>query len=354
MKTFKDFLVECENYPNSMEAYDLMKECAELTVTAQFLENQRFLQENADLVGGKCEDGTEVSFTEGYFVEAAEAATIESIEQSFCEKANNIGTKIKNGVLKIINVFRNFFTKIINKFDADTKVIVDVRKRFIENIDKIKVDDLNKTLKEIAEKNGFTPTANQPFAKKIKLSDDTKKSLSMDLIAAALSDTYIYAKTNVSVEKNNAGVNSLRNAPVSASRLVKIIGTIDGKKLDIETSVKELEAAMSEGWRNGIEINVNGGKLKSIIDKLTAIEERIKKEAENKQVEDIYANMADNPGTAGKHASAMNELYSMLNGAVGATCKLYNSVVLYRKNAANAINTAIANGGVSSKAKGEE
>lgn len=354
MKTFKDFLVECENYPNSMEAYDLMKECAELTVTAQFLENQRFLQENADLVGGKAEDGSEISFTEGYFVEAAEAATIENIEKSFCEKANNIGTKIKNGVLKIINVFRNFFTKIINKFDADTKAISDVRKKFVENIDKIKVDDLNKTLGEIAGKAGFVPTSNQPFAKKIKLSEDTKKSLSMDLIAAALSDTYIYAKINGNVEKSNSGHNSFRNAPISASRLVKIIGTIDGKKLDIETSVKELEAAMSEGWRNGIEINVNGAKLKSIIDQLTAIEERIKKEAENKQVEDMYAKLADNPGTAGKHASAMNELYSMLNGTAGATCKLYNAVVLYRKNAVNAINTAITNGTIGAKAEGNE
>ena len=72
--TFRDFIVECDMYPHSLEAYELMKECCELQVTAQFLENQEFLQENAAILT----DGN-VTFTEGYFAETVDSATIESI-----------------------------------------------------------------------------------------------------------------------------------------------------------------------------------------------------------------------------------------------------------------------------------
>lgn len=118
--TFGQFVNMCEHYEHSKEYYDVMKESMELDLMSMYLENQRFLRE----------DAMDYSFTEGYLVEATSEEQTDTVKTAFKDKGKNLLKKIWNQIKKILNVLANFVKKI---FSAEAK-LEDKRKADIEFI----------------------------------------------------------------------------------------------------------------------------------------------------------------------------------------------------------------------------
>ena len=76
-QTYKDLVVECSMYPHSNEAYDLFKECSELSVMERFLENQEFMQEQQEKITKE-----NITLTESFFAESVDDATVQSIMEA--------------------------------------------------------------------------------------------------------------------------------------------------------------------------------------------------------------------------------------------------------------------------------
>ncbi len=115
--TYRDFLIECENYNHSKEHYEIMKESAELMLMEQFVENQEFAKENT------------IEFTEGYLMEAADADSVNAASEAIDKKGQGLVKKIFS---KIATVFKRFaawikklFEKIASKFKKKRDTITD-------------------------------------------------------------------------------------------------------------------------------------------------------------------------------------------------------------------------------------
>lgn len=347
--TFRDFIVECDMYPHSLEAYELMKECCELQVTAQFLENQEFLQENAAILT----DGN-VTFTEGYFAETVDSATIESIEASFYEKANNIGAKISNGFKKLLQTFVNLLVKLANKLDSQVHTANQIRAAFKKNGSTYSDDVLNKIAEVIrkaqGENSAFVPHDSNPSEKMMsKLDANIKnvgirgkeKMLPSKYLFAALSDTYVIADTSGFGEQS----------PITADDLSSIC-----KKITANSARKGAEFAavrnyMSTIQKNinstGLKINVNASSIKKVVDELN---ELLKKFESNKNAmqgyidankgkpaDEIEQPVKGNKKAAGFNAYQLNDIYSRLVPITSNTIKVYTSLASYRSTIINGL-----------------
>ena len=83
--TFGEFVREVELYEYSQENYDLVKECAELQVIGRYIDNQKFIAENAAFV-----ESAGSVYGDGYFMESVSENDIQALEESFKTKAGNI------------------------------------------------------------------------------------------------------------------------------------------------------------------------------------------------------------------------------------------------------------------------
>lgn len=341
MATFKDFIVECENYTHSAEHYDLMKECAELNITAQFLENQEFIQDRNFYLQES------VTFEEGYFSESVDNETIASIETSFYEKANGIGSKIMNGFKKIATAFMNFFVKISNKFDSQTKAATKIRNELIkhgESYEKEKLDRITAALKKAYES---YPIVSSPFGGE---RDRWDKKLPRNIINAnalatqnpgtlflALSDTYVVV--------DNQG-HKMEDLPLSVEEINEIIkklshatGKNDG---DVNAEFKSITSYIDDLQKRndsrGIKINVNAKKMGKVVEELkttlsdiTTREERVKDAIAKNDVSD-YKDAIGKKDIA-MNAFQLDTVYSRLTAIIGNSLKLYSALYSYRNAA---------------------
>ena len=104
-QTFNDFVAECEGYKHSKEHYDIMKECSEIALCEQFIEDQAYIAENvAELTGV-------VNFTESYFSEAASDDQIKALYEKVETKKGNVLARIwaalKKAVAAVVKFFKN-------------------------------------------------------------------------------------------------------------------------------------------------------------------------------------------------------------------------------------------------------
>ena len=125
--TFGEFVREVELYEYSQENYDLVKECAELQVIGRYINNQKFIAENATFV-----ESAGSVYGDGYFMESVSENDIQALEESFKTKAGNIASKLKNAIKKAWITFCNFITKIFGRLDADGQAAL----KLIEEINK--------------------------------------------------------------------------------------------------------------------------------------------------------------------------------------------------------------------------
>lgn len=142
MKTFKDILFECENYPLSREYYEIMKESSELELMKNFIESQEYQEEN-DIS----------TFTESFFMEKIDKERLTELKNKAVEKAKNLGSKIKTKLEKIVDAFISLMKKfngILEKYQ-DAKRMSNLAKKLNETLDSDTVDAIEKTFSEIVK-----------------------------------------------------------------------------------------------------------------------------------------------------------------------------------------------------------
>lgn len=364
-KTFNDFVLECTNYPHSQEHLDLMKECAELELTCQYLANQEFLQENSRLFG----EGVEL--TSGYFAEAANPTDLEELYESVGKKKSNIKLKIFQGIRRIVGVFTNLFNRLVNKFDETTRSAKTARemlaKAAINDEVIAKLKSIVADGKEAAK--GFSPHERQPYTKKLKMkyqgSSEEYSMLRADL-AAALSDDTIVAKVSEGDKFGAIAPKDVENALIQM--------TLGGNGA-IEGAISNLASSFAKAKINGIVINANTKEIADTAKRMDKIKQKVDeviqgmvdsvnatKASVNGSIQAVSVAMqaagaagqrgdgSDDGSKVGRNIAqagrsigeygalldvgvgkAMNQAYTAVNLTIGATTKVYMGLNTYRK-----------------------
>ena len=171
-QTFRDFMTECECYEYSQENYNLMKEAYEIDLMEQYLKNQAFALENADVIN--TEDG--YTFTEGMFVEASgidmekNNLLLEEVEQKKAGFFKKIWEGFKKVISKIISFFKRLVTgKIFKDAVATHKAWKEMggSKAVLEHIKKYGSDSADTTADVIADNNDLSDEAREKLHKKV-------------------------------------------------------------------------------------------------------------------------------------------------------------------------------------------
>lgn len=147
-QTFNDFIKECELFEHSKEHYELMKECAELTLMEKYIEDQTFMKENAVVIG-------DMNLNESYMPAADTDEKIREITEAAEEKKKSFWAKVWEVISAPFRAIINFFKKIIDKI---------TRKAELE-----KLEAANAKLKERAGK--ATSKAKEYYAELLGLRD---------------------------------------------------------------------------------------------------------------------------------------------------------------------------------------
>lgn len=351
-KTFKDFIMECEMYDHSKENYDLFKECSELALLEKYIEDQKFIKENAAQISAE-----NVCLTESYFTESDDGTTIQLLEEKYNEKAAGIKATIIKGLYKVLNTFANLFGKLSNKWDSITSAGQNVRKK----IGSLKLtDDQVSRIKSIVssakskDNSAFKPAKNQPYFNKIKMnySGEGVDELKNDL-AAALSDTVVVADVSVS-----AGVDKVGAVPVESIKEAAI-AIQHGNPSQVDGAIAALKSTWVDVKKNGLKIHVNTKQIEKNAKDLRELADKMKQVTAQKadqaaqNAKDKVQNAAQNAAgkaeppvndainkvgnVAGKAAGAVaaggvNAIYSMVTAAVGQSSAIYTKLNSYRSN----------------------
>lgn len=311
-KTFNELFTEMNAFPYSKECYDLMVESAELSLFAQYLENQYYMANNAEFI----KENTSV-FGEGYFKESVANEQLELLEKEFTEKAGNFADKIKNGAEKVWNILKDFVARIINTWDEDIKLINDVRKK-LASAD-IETETLNKILETGAAKYKISVAKGQRAAKGIKLKNSS--GVKTDLLAVALSTDYVKIYSTSSYQAGSDHRNNSGNA-INLEDLKKIKACANPK-----VGLAMLDEAIERTHDKGVEINVNSAKLKQIQSAF---------ETEGKSIRNDALINAD-IDASNEDLKAVTDFIKKLNTSVSHSCNLYGNLTNFRHYVAGEI-----------------
>lgn len=184
MATFADFIFECQNYEHSQEHYELMKECSEVALMDQYLENQNFIM--------NLNESYEVE--DGYFSEAAGSDTLQDIYEAAEAKKASIWSKIKKKIIKIWTIVLNFFKRLgstLGKKDYDSVILTKRLKamdisELLDVVNNINTDNeyLNKITPELARLI-VTKNSNILSANELSACDNDDKLKAILIIAKA-------------------------------------------------------------------------------------------------------------------------------------------------------------------------
>lgn len=169
--TVADFMYECLSFPYSKENYDLMVECSQIALMEQYIENQEFIKENAEVI-----TNNKNIFTETYFQEADDI------------KKDNIKNK-KNGA--IAHIFLQIWKIICNLWKRFCKVFSTAWGKISNMFTKftyVDPDEVHKIMDDDEEKN------NKVYRILHKFYDDNKaiivKLALIDITNNAYSDMF--------------------------------------------------------------------------------------------------------------------------------------------------------------------
>lgn len=358
-QTFKDFILECELYDHSQQRFELLKECSELELTERYLNDQLFMAENAQFISESC-SGLE----EGFFQESVGESTFEVMTEKYFEKKKGLMGKIMRGLERIIEVFKNFFRKISNKFDDITAKGQEVKKKLASA--KLEEADIQKMKQLVAdvkskESSNFPVRANQPYLTKIKLgnytSTDPEVSKLTNDIAAALSDTEVTATVTLNEAGNKTNFDTIGALPAETIKEAAFRMTTGG-----ESELRGVLATLLSKWKkvhtDGLKIKVNTKEIDNLVDDLskisTKIAEKGRKEAMTDNLIGVVAKDTIENATGktikkpngeeftGTEVGKLTEdITAKLTAAVGQTMKLYSSLNGYRSGVISGLNTLL-------------
>lgn len=326
-KTFKDFIIECENFEYSQEYYDLMKECSELSLMEKYIENQLYLMDNPITES--------VSLDNGYLMESANESELEIITEKALEKAKGIGNKIWSGLKRMLNSVVSFFKKYVLKLDDIDEKAKKVKKE-IPNImiNKNLANYLVDSLKSKSDENKNFGLASKTQEIKCKWEEDVSAELSgkvKHLLYMALSDSTILVDASVLYSNR-------KYSPIPLDAIVSVCKSLIKKqgKYDVVGAKSTLEAAVRESKSKGLHINASAAKVKKAISALEDLYQNLEAKAQDNAIK--YAGGSDDPNKADMEVVAsLNQVYSLLTGCVGATISAYSSFLKFKIDAVNTL-----------------
>lgn len=314
--TIKDFLLECEVYKYSNEAFQLQKECAELDLLETYVENSKFISENREL------------FKDSIFTEGLSKWRMDDLAENLLEKSFKVIFDIIMGLDKFIRWFIAAIRKLISLLNKESREVMGLKEKMQtiefnkEDVDKL-ISDLESNMKN------FTISSilkNDYLRLRVdnSVSIYTKNSLN-DLLTAALS-TY-----NIRVK--------LTNKAIPIDDIHDIIRELLGdKKLSSVKYVSSmLEDAQKDVKNNGFVVQLNVKKLEKEVSKLTELSKDLT-EFSNK-AKDQYD---ENEKVNSTQAKDLNQIYRDIIEVLKDTTELYASLIEYRMKSLKTIKAFIS------------
>ena len=307
--TVKEFLLEYENYNHSKERYDLMKECAELSLLNQYISNQEFMAENAEQLFGE-----DSSFNESYFCEKVDADTLKQLKDKAANKAGKIWGIIVNGVKKILKAVVNFIPKLLDKlkrFSEDQKKIAEYLKK--NKITKAQWEKFAKRAAKLEENNQHFSNFDVPAEKRYSVKFE--EGIPADFKDYGKYLYFLIETSHINVNINDVNDKSSKiidmdDALALAGFLVKTERISDK---EIKKQKKKMETMIKAVEKHGLKLYVNHKSC----EELKRIADATKESLDAIDLSDI------NPASTNE----FNEIYEVIKFSLYKSIDMYSKVV---------------------------
>jgi hypothetical protein len=317
--TVKEFLLEYENYDHSKEHYDLMKECAELSLLNQYISNQEFMAENAEQLFSE-----DSSFNESYFCEKVDADTLKQLKEKASNKAGKIWGVIVAGVKKIIRAVVNFIPKLLDKlkrFSEDQKKISEYLKK--NKITKAQWEKFTKSVDEFKEGYNTFSNFDVPAEKRysVKFEEDVPdnfKDYSRYLY-------FLLETSHINVNVNDIDINDIKVKDEN-DRSSKILDLDDALTLaafltktekisdkELKKQQKKMETMLNGVAKHGLKLYVN----KQEIEDLQKIAISVRDSLDEIDLSDINPELT----------KEFNDIYKVIRFSLSANIRMYYNVL---------------------------
>ena len=331
--TYNEIITKQELYQYSNDHLELLKECYELKLNAEYIKNQLFIKENAQLF-----NELEFIFTEGYITESAEDYELEVIIEKTDSKIDKVKNTIMSGIRFIVEKFISLLIKIGVNIDKHKLDIKDVFKRFKE-LDSKNPIDLSEFVKHsrkiLSDKNNyFKPATKQPGAESLTdklvtingINRDKAEELAI-ILAVTLNES---AFADVAFTGNPSTIGALP-ANVLVSVMKDIFRSDSSNKFDIAV-MKSAKIKLEESWKrvsvSGFEIVANSSKLNKIVKELKSIQEKLSNLVDSKSYKiDIDGNKVINNSEG---VDEFRKIYLSINKSIALSMRVYASYDGYR------------------------
>ena len=328
-QTFRDYIVELENYEFSREYFDLMKECAELELQEKFLENQEF----AATYGCHYTEAAGYCLTENYFAEAADEQQTETVKAEAGKKKVGIVRKILGLVKTALQKIAGFLRKMAKGLDSLAAKTDPIAKKLTKwNLTKEDATEIMTALK-IGANDTYSKTVG-PTVKSLKLKftnvEDSERTAILHCLNILFEDEMLYFSP-----KDNGSVLPLSNYDglVEINQLIEIIVKISKSGSGILNSFSGLDGAVKAVKTKGLYVSFNKDKIEKGIEEL---QENLKLfeetfSAENIEKMILEGNLSDEEAAKWRSIPIKN---ATLMKSIAATIRFYNDIIKYRADVA--------------------
>ncbi len=265
--TFAELVQESSMYEYSREYYELVKECAEITVMEQFVKSQKFIAENPKIV----ESVSKISDT-NFFTESVSTDNIAMIESTISEKAKKAKDFILGKLSQLWNALTKMAASVWSKISGQDQAAL--RTKFINfiNDNAFEVESFAKKAINIASKYDV-----------ICSSESKKNELIISKITANLDDKeLIYLNSALTNDSFN-----IEGKYIPLEDLTKLVGDLlNSKNSDQLAAVSTLLNQVKN--KNTLSIPINKKESDRIIKDMNKMKDDIDKALINK-TEDYHA-----------------------------------------------------------------
>lgn len=306
VKTFKDAVIWCESYPYSKDNYDLLKEASELDLMSQYIENQQFIRENADIVA--LTESTE-SLT-GLFTESVDDSTMTSLQESFRSKAANFGRKVGKKLNDAIRWVINFFRKLGASIEKSMKDVQHIREYIKKNglsaeeIQEIGSVITNRMFSIEPYKKDAVMTKVIKAVDDVPGKKDTWKNVTKNGICTAIALDYVFIKNDGVMEPSDLVV------------ICKGILNDDLKNKQVaEARFNSYSARVAKA--GGVRIWVDVKTINKAIDDLQELQPKLIEALNPEDKQKMAKYDPDFADAVGKNATADNDQFKAMNEMLG-------------------------------------
>lgn len=350
--TFGELVKEQDYYKYSQEYYNLVKECAELTVIGTYLDNQAYMAENTHLL-----ESVSKTYGENYFAESVSENDIQALETSFMEKANGAWATFKRGLAKflqaIINMLSRWVAKLTESEAAVQKTAASVNELMVKGDDKQK----NELVHVMNEVHGKAKKKGLIFGKApAYISDPAKKVITVQFRSlhsnegdgaaegsggVAETISAVFAKDVVHIVSANR-----QKAVISTAAIAKIYSeVVDMMKNGNITvsSVRGVRNMLTNAMKEGFSSSVNPNKVKDIVHRLENCSKNM-----NEYNEKLTKDGSDGNADMAQAITDFNKFTAEFTAVIANTIEIVNSFMVFKTEAVNAIASAMMKGGIKS------